>query len=380
MRYVLYIMLLALGFEQGACAAPRVPTNPQEVLENLPEKVLMPTNVNTTTPDLTERLTQAQTLLAHAQQTGDPRYLGYAEAQLKPWLQQATIPDDVLLMRARLRQFNHQFANALIDIAQVLQHQVNHPEALLLQASIYQVRADYSQARASCQRMRNLSTLALALICEAQIDGLNGQSDKALQTMALLSPSVKNLEAGQQAWFYLAFGDLVLRRGQITEAERYYRRLDMSSPAALSALSDVFLKQKRYTEVQKLLANYQQHDGLLLRLAIAEKALNTPQAQALEQTLQQRFTALRLRNDNSHLREEAMFRFYVQDNASKALTLARANWQQQREPQDAEIYGLLAQKTQSTADINILKKWLIQTGLQDVYLTLLNRVAAGVKS
>jgi hypothetical protein len=188
------------------------------------------------------------------------------------------------------------------------------------------------------------------------------------------------LEAGQQEWFYLALGDLAVRRGQLADAEQYYRRLDMSSPAALSSLSDVMLLQKRYAEVQKLLANYQQHDALLLRLAIAEKALKTSKAQALEQILQQRFAALRLRGDHSHLREEALFAFYVQDNVSKALTLARANWQQQREPQDAEIYGLTAQKTQSTADINLLKTWLKQTGLQDVYLSPLNRVAAGVKS
>jgi Tfp pilus assembly protein PilF len=283
-------------------------------------------------------------------------------------------------MRARLRQFNHQFASALIDIAQVLQHQANHPEALLLQASIYQVRGDYSQARSACQRLRSLSTLMLALACEAQVDGLNGQSDKALKTMSLLLPSVKNLDAGQQTWFYLALGDLAVRRGQLADAEQYYRRLDMSSPAALSSLSDVMLLQKRYAEVQKLLANYQQHDALLLRLAIAEKALKTSKAQALEQILQQRFAALRLRGDNSHLREEALFAFYVQDNASNALTLARANWQQQREPQDAEIYWLVAQKTQSTADINLLKKWLKHTSLQDVYLSPLNRVAAGVKS
>jgi len=220
----------------------------------------------------------------------------------------------------------------------------------------------------------------LAFVCEAQVDGLNGQSDKAIATMKTLSSSINSLDAGQQAWFYLAWGDLALRRGQIADAEKYYRRLDMSSPAALSSLSDVLLLQKRYAEVQKLLVNSQQHDGLLLRLAIAEKALKTPQAQALAQTLHQRFSALRLRGENSHLREEALFSFYVQEDASKALVLARANWQQQREPQDAEIYGLVAQKTQSTADINILKTWLKQTGLQDVNLAPLNRVAAGAKS
>ncbi len=378
MRYVLCIMLLAMGLEQGACAAPRVPTNPQEVLETLPEKLFVPVATNTATPDLTERLAQAENLLAHAQQTGDPRYLGYAEAQLNPWLTQRNTPDDVLLMRARIRQFNHQFANALMDIAQVLQHQPKHSEALLLQASIYLVRADYSQARSSCQRLRSLSTLVLSVICEAQVDGLNGQSDKALATMKQLSSSVNSLEPSQQAWFYLAMGDLAVRRGQLADAEQYYRRLDLTSPEALAAISDVLLLQNRDAEVKKLLVNYQQHDGLLLRLAIAEKNLKTPQANALAQTLAARFLALRQRAENSHLREEALFEWHVQANTSKALALARANWQQQREPQDAEIYWQLAQQTQSNTDLAVLTIWLKQSKLQDVYLSATPRVA-GVK-
>ncbi len=378
MQYLLGIILLAMSLEHGAYAAPRVPNNPQEVLESLPEKLFVPIATNTATPDLAERLAQAQNLLAHAQQTGDPRYLGYAEAQLNPWLTQRNIPDDVLLMRARLRQFNHQFANALIDIAQVLQHQPNQPEALLLQASIYQVRADYHQARSSCQRLRSFSTLVLAVICEAQVDGLNGQSDKALATMKQLLNSVSSLEPSQQAWFYLAMGDLAVRRGQLADAEHYYSQLELSNPAALAAISDVLLLQKRDGEVKKLLVNYQQHDGLLLRLAIAEKNLKTTEAHALAQTLAARFVALRQRADNSHLREEAVFEWRVQNNTSKALTLARANWQQQREPQDAEIYWQLARLTQSTADIDVLTTWLKQSKLQDVYLSTTLRVA-GVK-
>ncbi len=377
MRYVLCIMLLAISVEQGVCAAPRVPSNPQEVLEVLPEKVFVTAPTNTAAPDLAKRLTQAENLLQHSQQTGDPRYLGYAEAQLKPWLSKSDIPDDVLVMRARLRQFNHQFSSALIDLAQVLQHQPKHAEALLLQASIYQVRADYSHARSACQRLRSLSTLMLALVCEAQVDGLNGHSDKAFATMNRLAPLANSMEAGQQAWFYLARGDLAVRHGQLADAERYYRRLDTNSPAALAALSDVLLQQKRYGEVQQLLTNYQQHDGLLLRLALAEQGLKTAQATVLTETLKDRFAALRLRADNSHLREEAIFTFYLQHDASKALMLARANWQQQREPQDSEVYWHIAQATQSSSDINVLQAWLKQTHLEDIYMPSTNRVASG---
>ena len=86
------------------------------------------------------------------------------------------------------------------------------------------------------------------------------------------------------------------------------------------------------------------------------------------ETLRQRFSALRLRGDHSHLREEAMFNFYLLNNSAQALVLARANWQQQREPQDAQIYWLSAQATQSAQDITLIRQWRQQTGLEDVQL------------
>jgi tetratricopeptide (TPR) repeat protein len=368
MRYVLGIMLMVLGLEQGALAAPRVPASPQEVVAILPERPFAAA-VPGAALSLSDSLQQAEQLLALAHQSGDPRYLGYAEAQLSHWLTQPAVPDEALLMRARIRQFNHQFGAAMIDLAQVLQHQPGHPEALLLQSSIYLVRADYALARQSCQRLRNFSTLSLALICEAQVDAVNGHGPQAETTMTRLLPLVASLEPGQQSWFYLALGDLYVRQNKLAQAENYYRRLDTNSPAALTALADVLLQQKRYPEVRKLLLNSQQHDGLLLRLALAEQAMNTAQAKVLTQTLAQRFAALRLRGDNSHLREEAMFSFYLQHDAAKALRLASANWQQQREPQDAEIYWQVARASGSASDLAILQQWLKQSGLQDQQLT-----------
>ena len=93
----------------------------------------------------------------------------------------------------------------------------------------------------------------------------------------------------------------------------------------------------------------------------------------------QRFAALRMRGDNSHLREEAMFSFYLQQDNARALLLARANWQQQREPQDAEIYWQIAVASQSAADLAVLQKWLTGTGLQDRLLQAATRLAYGAK-
>ena len=362
MRYVLCIIVLAMSWVQGAYAAPRVPTHLQEVIAVLPPKITTP--VVAQNLSLEQSLLQIQALLLQAEKTGDPRYLGYAEAQLQPLTNKAAVDDEVLLLRAKIYQFNHRFAQAQIDIAQVLQHQPTHPQALLLQASIYQVRAEFDLARQSCQRLRSFSTLSLALICEAQVDSLNGKAAQSMQTMHTLLASVNRLEPSQQTWFYLGLGDVAMRQGEFKQAETYYRRLDNNQPVVLAALADVLLAQKRYTEVSQYLRNYQQHDALLLRFAIAQQALNLP-VNDLINTLNARFAALRLRGDNSHLREQAMFSLQLLHEPQQALLLARDNWQQQREPQDAQIYWSSAQATQAKSDLKIIKTWLQKTQLQD---------------
>ena len=50
-----------------------------------------------------------------------------------------------------------------------------------------------------------------------------------------------------------------------------------------------------------------------------------------------RFDASHLRGDTVHRREEARFRLGLQHDAAAALTLARANWDVQREPWDVRI-------------------------------------------
>jgi len=363
MRYVLYIIVLAMSCVQGAYAAPRVPTHLQEVVAVLPPKITTP--VVAQNLSLEQRVLQIQALLLQAETTGDPRYLGYAQAQLQPLTHKAVVDDEVLLLRAKINQFNHHFAQAQIDIVQVLQRQPTHPQALLLQAAIYQVKAEFALARQSCQRLRTLSTLSLAVICEAQVNALNGKAAQSMQTMHTLLASVNSLEPSQQTWFYLGLGDIAMRQGNFKQAESYYQRLDMNQPVALAALADVLLAQKRYTEVSQYLRSYQQHDGLLLRFAIAQQALNLP-VDALISTLNARFNALSLRGDNSHLREKAIFTLRLLHQPQQALGLAQQNWQQQREPQDASIYWDSAQATQAKNDLKILKKWLQQTQLQDV--------------
>jgi len=52
----------------------------------------------------------AERYFALATSEGDPRYVGYAQAALKPWWDLPAPPLDVLVMRAILKQYSHDFS------------------------------------------------------------------------------------------------------------------------------------------------------------------------------------------------------------------------------------------------------------------------------
>jgi len=99
----------------------------------------------------------------------------------------------------------------------------------------------------------------------------------------------------------------------------------------------VLLDLGRPAEVVRLLADQTRQDALLLRLAIAERALRAASFAAHFADLEQRFEEAHLRGSSVHRREEARFQLALRDDGERALGLALANFQVQREPADVRI-------------------------------------------
>src|SRR5438309_1998320 len=109
----------------AAHAAPYVPTDDATVLERLPVRPGDPIarglrqlraelTANPRKRDTAGRL--AERYFALATSEGDPRYVGYAQAALKPWWDLPAPPLDVLVMRAILKQYSHDFSGAMRDL------------------------------------------------------------------------------------------------------------------------------------------------------------------------------------------------------------------------------------------------------------------------
>jgi hypothetical protein len=145
----------------------------------------------------------------------------------------------------------------------------------------------------------------------------------------------------------------------------------------LGAYADFLLDANRATEVVTLLKDETRADGLLLRYALALKALGARELGQHVEQLRARFDASRLRGDRVHLREEARFTLQLLGDAVTAVKLAQENWRVQKEPADARILLVTALAANDQAAIATLRDWLAQTGLEDVQLTRLGATTAG---
>jgi hypothetical protein len=128
------------------------------------------------------------------------------------------------------------------------------------------------------------------------------------------------------------------------------------------------------------LARWNASDGLLLRLAIAQSQLKLQTAAANVQALDDRFAAAKLRDDTTHLAEEARFQLQLRGNAGVAARLAAANYVVQREPRDARVLLEAALASGDGAAAQPVRDWLKTSRFEDAYLRQLGQATAALPS
>ena len=103
-----------------------------------------------------------------------------------------------------------------------------------------------------------------------------------------------------------------------------------------------------------MLKDKRRADPLLLRLALAQRALASREAADSTEQLRSRFEASRIRGDTLHMREEARYALHLLNDPVRALKLAQAEWRVQKEPADARILLEAALATGETAACTLL--------------------------
>ncbi|HEY8078234.1 MAG TPA: tetratricopeptide repeat protein [Labilithrix sp.] len=384
------IALCAVVFGRApkAAASSRVPSDPAEVLETLPgttdartRRVASLRRALAANPrDLRAAVILARLDIQLARERSDPRYLGHAQAALAAWWNAPSPPIDVLVLRATIEQSLHDFEAALADLDRALAVEPDHVQALLTRAVVLGVRGRYEEALATCARLEGKTTPLVIAVCETQVASVTGHARSAMERLeAVMAASSERLSPDEEAWARSSLGEYAQRAGELDSAEKHFRRaleIDPEDGYVRAALADLLLDRDRAAEVVTLLAGREANDTLLLRLALAEKRTNSPKAQADIDALGARFDASRLRGDAVHRREEARFELALRGDARRALDLARANWDVQKEPWDARIYLEAARAAKSKDAAAPILAWLDRTRLEDPFLA---KVAAELR-
>jgi tetratricopeptide (TPR) repeat protein len=344
-----------------------IPADDSVVVERLRERPLDRTDLAfrsararlRTAPDvLPVALEVARQSIAIARRDGDPRFLGYAQGALGPWLAEDDPPTSVRLLRATLLQSVHLFKPALDELDEVLRRQPRDAQAWLTRASILQVLGQYQEAQASCEHLPALGASFYADVCLAELQSLTGHAVEGHARMAALRATSHDVTDG--SWVALILAEMEERMGYFSVAEMHYREALTASPDAYSkaAYADFLLDRNRAPEVITLLEREQRADPLLLRLALAYRVEHRTELTTAISSLQARFDAARIRGDRVHLREEARFELALLDRPRNALQLALEDWSVQKEPADARILlesaGAANQPQQAAAVIAFL--------------------------
>ena len=342
-------LLVTLAATAKAQAAPFKPSSDSQVLErvrvNLNDPFAARLREYRQKLQLDPRNVRLAASLARAyiergRQESDPRYTGRAQAVLAPWWALENPPAPVLVLRATIRQSQHQFPQAKADLERALKLDRQDPQAWVTLATVQGVTGDLEAAKRSCVPLLTLSTELVGVTCVAGVSSANGQAGRAYEVTRDTLAKFPKSSTAEQLWALTTMAEAASRAGRDLEAEVAFKRaLALGEPDVYltAAYSDFLLERNRVREVVSLIGTNTRPDALLLRLILAEKALGSPNRERRVREMAARIEANRLRGDVVHRREEAIFALHVKGNAKEALELSTANFAVQREPTDVRL-------------------------------------------
>ncbi|MEO8057191.1 MAG: hypothetical protein ABI671_02620 [Burkholderiales bacterium] len=372
-------MLLALfgAAVTSLHAAPIVPTRDDEVIEVLPalrgsraEERRLRKQLAQAPRDPALALTVAKRYLDQAHELGDPRFAGMAMSAIEAWTDEATMPEGVLMMRANLQQYLHEFDASARSLQALLARPSPQarPQAWLTLATVRRVQGRYADSDAACKQVAQAGAALHANACLAENAALRGDVERARTTFTglLATPS---LPTATQAWLTTSLAELEQRAGRASAADLAFRaalKLDADSYAML-AYADFLIEQKRPSEALVLLKSQPRSDAVVLRLAIAGTQAKSASAAADVAEMRERISLANERPDAKvfHGREQAMFALFVDHEPARALELARGNVAQQREPLDLLVLTQAARATGQASALKEAGRLAQEVGLQD---------------
>lgn len=312
-----------------------------------------------------------------ARQTGDTRFWGRAQAALAPWWDRPDAPVDMAVLQATVQQGRHEFAASRAVLTAALIRSPDHAQGWLNLAALERLSARYTESLAACDAVARAGRLLYAEACRLETKSLQGQHQMAAQGLqALINQTT---DTGQRSWLLSLLAESQERSGRDAAAADAYAASLAAEPDLYTAIafSDLLLRTGKTSQALQTLAPLPETDAVVLRRATAWKRLGDARWTAGRKELQERMAELQRRGDDAtlHGRELALAALWLDDDAARALPLARSNLQLQREPLDWWVALQSAKLAKDSAALAEIESAINAAGLRDVRLASANASA-----
>jgi len=359
----------------AVAAAPIAPTGDDEVIEVLPasagkrgEDRQLRKRLAARPDDVQLATAVARRYLVQARESGDPRFAGLALAALRAWPDADAAPDDVLLLRATLEQYLHEFDAAVVHLRLLLARpgSERQAQAWLTLATVLRVQGRYAESDLACRRVAGADVYQAA--CLAENAALRGETAAARRSFEKLLAS-RSLAPSTRAWLTTSLAELEERDARAGAADAAYRAVLELGPDTYAAIAyaDFLIAQRRPAEALSVLKDEARTDTVVLRLAIAGTLARSASSARDVAEMRERIALANERPEASifHGREQAMFALVVERDPERALALARGDVARQREPLDLLVFAQAARASGRREAVEEARRLKTSIGLHD---------------
>ncbi len=298
----------------------------------------------------------------------EPRYFGRAEALLQRWVERPDAPADLLRVQADILQNRHDFSGAMRLLDRAIARAPRDAGSHLMRASISMVQGRAAAARQDCVAVMASGESTAGTVCIAQILGSTGRLAQGETLVRTLLDHEPRLAPQWRGWALGLLADFADRRGDAAGAERLLRSALAATPGnegVRSALCDVLIARHAPGEVLTLLDLPAPSVGLLERRARAQELMHDPALSATRARIDELLSVAARRGERPHLREEALLALDVARDDERALALAKANFEMQRETIDVRLLARAARTRADRAALNEVARWIRESGFED---------------
>lgn len=303
----------------------------------------------------------------------EARYFGRAEMLLQPWIARPDALVTTLRVQADILQNRHDFSGALALLDTAVSREPRDISARLMRASVKVVQGRAGDARGDCAAVLAGGESAAGTICLAQVLGDTGKLVQAQTLLNSVLARAAALPAQVRGWALWLQADFADRRGESRAALALLREALAAEPfneGIRSALCDLLIARGDVRAALELVDLPAPSTGLLARRAHIQKLLgDSAGLRATQSQMEDLLSLASRRGERPHLREEALLALDVEGDAAKALQLARANFEQQRETIDARLLVRAARAAGDRDALAEVARWLHATGFEDHEIT-----------